>query len=439
MLKVTMLGTGYVGLVSGTCFAELGHQVTCLDIDSKKIDLLKSGVSPIYEPGLSDLLKRNIESERLHFTMDKSCISGADLVFLAVGTPTGENGEADLTYIFEAARDVASHLDDGCTVVIKSTVPVGTFSKIKTIMKDHTPKNFDIVSNPEFLKEGAAIEDFMKPDRIVVGHDGEDSLEKMRELYRPITDNGFPLYEMSNSSAEMAKYAANCFLATKISFINEIANLCDIVGANIDEVRQGIISDPRIGKYFLNPGAGYGGSCFPKDVKALIHLAKENDIEFKIVQAADDVNDEQRDLIAKKVLENFNGNIQGKKIAIWGLAFKPETDDIREAPAKYIIDFLVKNGAAVSCYDPIANDNFQEYIQTQTHLSGQVEILKNKEECLNKSEALILVTDWSEFKAPDLDAMKQKMEQAKIFDARNIYVREVLEKKGFYYEGIGRG
>ena len=266
MLKVTMLGTGYVGLVSGTCFAELGHQVTCLDIDPKKIDLLKSGESPIYEPGLSDLLKRNIEAERLQFTLDKKSISGADLVFLAVGTPTGDNGEANLQYIFEAAKDVAENLDDGCTVVVKSTVPVGTFQKSKKIMREHTQKKFDIVSNPEFLKEGAAIEDFMKPDRIVIGHDGEDSLEKMRELYRPITDNGYPLYEMSNSSAEMAKYAANCFLATKISFINEIANLCDLVEANIDEVRQGIISDPRIGKYFLNPGAGYGGSCFPKDV-----------------------------------------------------------------------------------------------------------------------------------------------------------------------------
>ena len=439
MLKVTMLGTGYVGLVSGTCFAELGHQITCLDIDPKKINLLKSGESPIYEPGLSDLLKRNIEAERLHFTLDKESISGADLVFLAVGTPTGDSGEADLQYIFEAAKDVAAHLDDGCTVVVKSTVPVGTFSKIKKIMKAHTNKKFDIVSNPEFLKEGAAIEDFMKPDRIVVGHDGEDSLEKMRELYRPITDNGYPLYEMSNSSAEMAKYAANCFLATKISFINEIANLCDIVGANIDEVRQGIISDPRIGKYFLNPGAGYGGSCFPKDVKALIHLAKENDLDFKIVQAADDVNDVQREIIAQKVVDHFGGDLSGRKIALWGLAFKPETDDIREAPAMYIIDLLVSKGATVAGYDPIANDNFQAYVDSKPQLSGKVEILKSKMNCISNADAMILVTDWSEFKAPDLDKMKNQMKESKIFDARNIYVRGVLEKKGFFYQGIGRG
>jgi len=439
MLKVTMLGTGYVGLVSGTCFAELGHQVTCLDIDQNKINLLKAGESPIYEPGLSDLLKRNIQAERLHFTFEKSSISGADLVFLAVGTPTGDNGEANLQYIFEAAKDVALNLEDGCTVVVKSTVPVGTFSKIKAIMKEHTKKKFDIVSNPEFLKEGAAIEDFMKPDRIVVGHDGEDSLEKMRELYRPITDNGYPLYEMSNSSAEMAKYAANCFLATKISFINEIANLCDRVGANIDEVRQGIISDPRIGKYFLNPGAGYGGSCFPKDVKALIHLAKENDIDFKIVQAADDVNDEQRELIAKKVVDHFSGDLSGKKIALWGLAFKPETDDIREAPAMYIIDLLVAKGAQVTGYDPIANKNFSAYVDSKNHLAGKVEILNKKMDCVNGADAMILVTDWSEFKAPNLDNMKESMREAKIFDARNIYVREVLERKGFFYQGIGRG
>ena len=439
MLRVTMLGTGYVGLVSGTCFAELGHQVTCLDIDPKKIDLLKSGKSPIYEPGLSDLLKRNIEAGRLHFTLDKTSITGADLVFLAVGTPTGDSGEANLQYIFEAAKDVAEHLEDGCTVVVKSTVPVGTFSKIKNIMRDRTKKKFDIVSNPEFLKEGAAIEDFMKPDRIVIGHDGEDSLEKMRELYRPITDNGYPLFEMSNSSAEMAKYAANCFLATKISFINEIANLCDLVGANIDEVRQGIISDPRIGKYFLNPGAGYGGSCFPKDVKALIHLAKENEMNFKIVQAADDVNDEQRELIAKKVIHHFGGDLTGKKIALWGLAFKPETDDIREAPAKYIIDVLVSKGAKVCGFDPIANENFMDYINSHPHLKNNVEICSKKMECLKDANAMILVTDWSEFKAPDLNQMKEKMAEAKIFDARNIYVRSVLEKKGFFYQGIGRG
>ncbi len=439
MLKVTMLGTGYVGLVSGTCFAELGHQVTCLDIDSKKIGLLKAGQSPIYEPGLSDLLKRNIQAERLHFTLDKSSINGADLVFLAVGTPTGDQGEANLQYIFEAAKDVAENLDDGCTVVVKSTVPVGTFSKIKKIMKQHTTKKFDIVSNPEFLKEGAAIEDFMKPDRIVVGHDGEDSLEKMRELYRPITDNGYPLYEMSNSSAEMAKYAANCFLATKISFINEIANLCDRVGANIDEVRQGIISDPRIGKYFLNPGAGYGGSCFPKDVKALIHLAKENEIDFKIVQAADDVNDVQRELIAKKVVDHFGGDLTGKKIALWGLAFKPETDDIREAPAMYIMELLVSKGATVTGYDPIANDNFQAWVDSRPHFSGKVQILNKKMDCVEGADAMILVTDWSEFKAPNLDRMKDNMRETKIFDARNIYVRDVLEKKGFFYQGIGRG
>ena len=439
MLNVAMIGTGYVGLVSGTCFSELGHQVTCLDIDEKKISLLREGKSPIYEPGLSDLLKRNIQAERLSFSVDPSCIKSAQIIFLAVGTPTSDDGSADLTYIFEAAKTVAENLEEGATVVVKSTVPVGTFQKIKDVVTEHTKKKFNIVSNPEFLKEGAAIEDFMKPDRIIIGlHQGEGK-EVMRDLYRPITDKGYPLFEMSNSSAEMSKYAANCFLAAKISFINEIANLCDLVGANIDEVREGIKSDPRIGKYFLSPGAGYGGSCFPKDVKALAQLAVQNKMDLKIVNAADEVNDLQKELIAKKLIHAYGDDLSGKKIALWGLAFKPETDDIREAPSKYIIDLLVSKGAKVYCYDPVAKDNFQQYIDSQNHLKGKVQLMATKDECLDDCLALVLVTEWSEFSSPNFSQIKQKMSGDGIFDARNIFNRKTVESEGLKYFGIGRG
>lgn len=436
MLKVTMIGTGYVGLVSGTCFAELGHRVNCIDIDPKKIEVLENGESPIFEPGLSDLLKRNISSGRLTFATDYNSVSAADLVFLAVGTPTADDGSADLKYIYEATRMVAREIKEGATIVVKSTVPVGTFQKVKEIALSETSVNFKIVSNPEFLKEGAAIDDFMKPDRIVVGTDDEAGSKVMRDLYKPITDKGFPLIEMSNSSAEMSKYAANCFLATKISFINEIANLCEKVGANIDEVREGIKTDPRIGRYFLNPGSGYGGSCFPKDVKALIHLAKENDLDFKIVKSADQVNDYQRSRIVDRVLEIYGDDLEGKKIALWGLAFKPETDDIREAPSMYIIDRLVEKGAEVVGYDPIARENFQNYLD-QRSISG-VNLVSNSMDALDGADALILVTEWREFSNPDFSEIKSRMNGSLICDGRNLLSKSKALKEGFVYYGIGR-
>lgn len=436
MLKVTMIGTGYVGLVSGTCFAELGHKVNCIDIDPRKIEVLENGESPIFEPGLSELLKRNIRSERISFSTNYDSVSSADLVFLAVGTPTADDGSADLKYIFEATRMVAREIKEGATIVVKSTVPVGTFQKVKDIALAETDVNFKIVSNPEFLKEGAAIEDFMKPDRIVVGTDNEDGSKVMRDLYKPITDKGFPLIEMSNSSAEMSKYAANCFLAAKISFINEIANLCEKVGANIDEVREGIKTDPRIGKYFLNPGSGYGGSCFPKDVKALIHLAKENDIDFKIVKSADDVNNYQRCRIVDRVLEIYGDDLKGKKIALWGLAFKPETDDIREAPSKYIIDRLVEKGASVVGYDPIAMENFQSYLDEEN--LDQVSLVSTSMSALDGADALILVTEWREFSNPDFSEIKSRMNGSLICDGRNLLSKSKALKEGLVYFGIGR-
>ena len=437
MLKVSMIGTGYVGLVSGTCFSELGHQVNCIDIDPRKIETLESGESPIYEPGLSDLLKRNIRAGRLTFSTSYDSVQSADLVFLAVGTPTADDGSADLKYIFEATKMVAREIKEGATIVVKSTVPVGTFQKVKEIALSETSVKFKIVSNPEFLKEGAAIEDFMKPDRIVVGTDSEDGSKVMRDLYKPITDKGFPLIEMSNSSAEMSKYAANCFLAAKISFINEVANLCEKVGANIDEVREGIKTDPRIGKYFLNPGSGYGGSCFPKDVKALIHLAKENEIDFKIVQSADDVNNSQRSKIVDRVLEVFGNDLSGKKIALWGLAFKPETDDIREAPSKYIIDRLVKHGAEVSAYDPIASDNFQHYLK-ESGLDGAVNICQSGMSAIEGADCLIVVTEWREFSNPDYAEMKRVMRGNLICDGRNLLSPQKVQAEGLTYFGIGR-
>ena len=436
MLKVSMIGTGYVGLVSGTCFSELGHSVTCIDIDPKKIDLLEKGESPIYEPGLSDLLIRNIKSKRLFFSSTYDSVQNADIVFLCVGTPTREDGSADLTYIYSAAKMVAQNIKEDSTVVIKSTVPVGTFKTVREIIQSETNKKFTMVNNPEFLKEGAAISDFMKPDRIVVGTDCEDGSAVMRDLYKPITDKGFPLIEMTNSSAEMTKYAANCFLATKISFINEIATLCEKVGANIDEVKEGVKTDPRVGKYFLNPGCGYGGSCFPKDVKALVHLAKENELDFKIVQAADDVNNYQRYRIVERVFEKLGNNLSGKKIALWGLAFKPETDDIREAPSKFILEKLLDAGANVVGYDPVAGNNFRTYLKEINAQS--VEILDSSLDCLNQSDALIIVTEWREFSNPNQHEMKRLMAGNYIFDGRNVLNKNKLEKIGFEYVGIGR-
>ena len=437
-MKVAVIGTGYVGLVTGTCFAELGHKVSCIDISEKKIAMLKDGKCPIYEPGLSDLLTRNIEFGRLFFTTDYKPVAEAKVIFLAVGTPSGDDGSANLSYLFDAAKSVAKNISDGAIVVIKSTVPVGTSSKIKEIIASGTKKIFYIVSNPEFLKEGTAVEDFMRPDRVLIGYKEEEATKAMEDLYAPLVRQGNPIYKMSNLSAEMSKYAANCFLATKISFINEVARLCDLVGADIEEVRKGIMSDKRIGSHFLYPGPGYGGSCFPKDVKALIYTAREKGMELSIVQAVEDVNDTQKTYMFEKMKRHFEGNLRGKIFAFWGVAFKPNTDDIREAPAIDMAKALLNEGAEVRFFDPVAMKNFSQYMENECQVKGKITAVKNKYDALDGSSGLVIMTEWREFKNPDFEEIKARMKEQVIFDARNIYLPSSLLEQGFSYYGIGR-
>lgn len=372
-MKVSVIGTGYVGLVSGTCFAEIGHQVTCIDIDPKKIAMLKAGECPIYEPGLTDLLERNIESERLQFSTSYESVCDARAVFLAVGTPSSDDGQADLKYLKAATISVAKEISDGAIIVIKSTVPVGTHKMVKDLVAQNTTKRFSVVNNPEFLKEGTAVEDFMRPDRVVIGHVEKEAADAMAELYAPLVRQGNPIFMMSNVSAEMTKYAANCFLATKISFINEIAKLCDLTGADVNEVRKGIASDQRIGKHFLYPGPGYGGSCFPKDVKALIHTAKEHGMELKIVQATEDVNDAQKLRVFEKI-KSHEVNLENKTFAFWGAAFKANTDDVRESSSIYMAKELVKAGAKVKIFDPVATKNFR-HERAEVYANGRDQLV----------------------------------------------------------------
>ena len=435
-MKISVIGTGYVGLVSGTCFAEIGHQVTCIDVDERKIKMLEDGKSPIYEPGLNDLLDRNIKSGRLNFSLGLDSISDSKAVFLAVGTPSGDDGSADLTYLFKAAEDVAKNISDDAIIVIKSTVPVGTFSKIKDVVAKNTNKKFHIVNNPEFLKEGSAVEDFMRPDRVVIGHQDEYAANAMNELYEPLVKQGNPIYMMSNVSAEMTKYAANCFLATKISFINEIARLSDIVGADINEVRKGISSDQRIGSHFLYPGPGYGGSCFPKDVKALIYTAKEVGAELKIVNATEEVNDEQKTYMFKKILKHYGNDLKGKTFAMWGTAFKANTDDVRESPAIKMCESLIDAGATVNFFDPIAMDTFLNAIDSKYHSS--LKRFENKYDCTGGADALITMTEWREFTFPDYEEIKSRLNSPVIFDARNLFKTDKVIDLGFTYFAIGK-
>ncbi len=437
-MKVVVIGTGYVGLVSGTCFAEIGHEVTCIDIDEKKIAKLELGESPIYEPGLSDLLKRNISSSRLKFSLSYDSVKEADVVFLAVGTPPGENGQADLKYLYAAADSVAENIVDGGIIVIKSTVPVGTSTLLKEHISKNTNKKFYLVNNPEFLKEGSAVEDFMRPDRVVIGHKEKESAEAMEELYAPLVRQGNPIFLMSNLSAEMTKYAANCFLATKISFINEIAQLCDLVGADINEVRKGISSDVRIGKHFFYPGPGYGGSCFPKDVQALVHTAKSLGTDLKIVQATEEVNNKQKTYMYNKVSKHFGGDLNGKTFAFWGVAFKANTDDVREAPAIYMSKALIQAGAKIKFYDPEASQNFLELMTEYPVAEGKLEAVEDMYECLNDCDGLITMTEWREFQAPDLKRVKEKLKTPVIFDGRNLYSTEKVLSEGFDYYAIGK-
>ncbi len=434
-MKVSIIGTGYVGLVSGTCFAELGHDVTCIDIDEKKIETLKQGESPIYEPGLTDLLKKNIKNERLKFSTDYKSVPEAQAIFLAVGTPSDDDGRADLKYLKAAAEMTAQNISDDAIIVIKSTVPVGTNKMIEELVAKTTTKKFHIVNNPEFLKEGAAVEDFMKPDRVVIGFKEKFAGDTIEKLYEPLMIQGHPIYKMSNLSAEMTKYAANCFLATKISFINDIARLCDFTGADIDEVRKGITSDRRVGPHFLYPGLGYGGSCFPKDVKALINTARDYDMPLEIVEAAEKINSTQKDYFFNKVLNYFNKDLNGKTIALWGAAFKPKTDDIREAPAIHLVKKIIEAGGKVRIHDPIALENFINYMDLP---KDQVTPVEDMYKTLDGANALVLVTEWTEFRAPRFKDIKEKLSHPVIFDGRNIYNQEEVRGLGFEYFSIGK-
>jgi UDPglucose 6-dehydrogenase len=433
MKKITIVGTGYVGLVTGTCFAETGNQVVCVDIDSQKVARMRNGEVPIYEPHLDVLFERNIKADRLSFTTNlEEGIKDAEIIFLALPTPPGEDGSADLKYILGVADELGKLLKDYKVIVDKSTVPVGTAEKVHAAIAKHATVDFDVVSNPEFLREGFAVDDFMKPDRVVLGTSSERAERIMEQLYKPFVRQGNPIIFMDEKSAELTKYAANAFLATKITFMNEIANFCELVGANVDKVRIGIGSDERIGKRFLFPGIGYGGSCFPKDVQALYNSGAENEFSFEILKAVMSVNESQKTILFPKMKNFFRGDLSGKKIALWGLAFKPDTDDIREAPALYMIEELTKAGAEVVAYDPEAMENVKGVI------GDKISFAENEYEALKDADALLICTEWGVFRNPDFDKMKSLMKDAVIFDGRNLFEISEMNEKGFYYSSIGR-
>ncbi len=432
-MRIAVVGTGYVGLVAGTCFAESGNNVVCIDVDEKKVAGLKDGVVPIYEPGLEELLRRNVHDGRLSFTTDYAeGIHRAQVVFIAVGTPPGEDGKADLKYVLSAAKSIAENMVGHTVVVDKSTVPVGTAAKVSEVLAANTEHDFDVCSNPEFLKEGAAIEDFLRPDRVVIGSSSPRAAEVMDELYAPFVRTGNPIIHMDIASAELTKYAANAMLATRISFMNEVANLCTLVGANIDRVRRGIGTDERIGSRFLFAGCGYGGSCFPKDVQAIAKTAEEHGYDFKILKAVEKVNELQKSVLYHQVNEYFGGDLKGKHFAVWGLAFKPKTDDMREAPAVVVINSLLEAGATVTACDPEAIDECKRH-----HLGDRINYEENPMDSLGDADGLIVVTEWNEFRRPDFEEIKTKLKRPVIFDGRNIYSRKVLEKLGFDYFCIG--
>ncbi|RUA07423.1 MAG: UDP-glucose 6-dehydrogenase [Flavobacteriia bacterium] len=439
-MNITVIGTGYVGLVTGTCFSEMGNRVTCIDIDEKKIEDLKNGIIPIYEPGLENMVQKNVKRDNLHFSTQLSDgLEKAKVVFIAVGTPMGEDGSADLQYVLGVARQLGQEMQKPLIIVDKSTVPVGTGDKVKKVVQEELDKrgvniDFHIVSNPEFLKEGAAIEDFMKPDRIVVGTDSEEALETMKALYAPFTHNHDRMISMDIRSAEMTKYVANAMLATKISFMNEVANICELVGADVNKVRIGIGSDSRIGYSFIYPGSGYGGSCFPKDVKALKKIAEENGYKARLIASVEDVNDRQKLVIADKIIKRFGEDLTGKTFALWGLAFKPGTDDMREAPAIYVVKELTRRGAKIRAYDPKAIKEAQYFYLKD--VKG-ISYFHSKYETLPGADAMILLTEWKEFRSPDFEEIKVQMKNPIIFDGRNQYSSLNLEKKGFEYYQIG--
>jgi len=433
-MKITVVGTGYVGLVTGTCFAETGNEVVCVDIDKSKIARLSNGEITIYEPGLEKLFIRNLKENRLSFTTDlKEGIKGARIIFLALPTPPGEDGSADLKYILGVAEDLGKILKEYVVIIDKSTVPVGTAEKVHAAVAKNYSGEFDVVSNPEFLREGVAVDDFMKPDRVIIGTSSERAKKVMNELYAPFVRSGNPVIFMDERSAELTKYAANSFLATKISFMNEIAQLCERLGADVDMVRLGIGSDERIGKRFLFPGIGYGGSCFPKDVQALVKSAKEADYDFSILNAVMKVNENQKKHLIPKMQRYFNEGLKGKHIAIWGLAFKPNTDDIREAPALYVIDELLSLGCTISVFDPEAMGNVRNL------LKDKVQYAESQYEAIQGADALVIATEWNEFRTPDFIKMVKGMKNKAIFDGRNLFDMNAIKELGFHYECIGRG
>ncbi len=432
-MKIAVVGTGYVGLVSGTCFAETGNHVTCIDIDEKKVNKLKNKQITIYEPGLEVLFERNVRQGRLDFTTSlEEGIKGAKIIFLALPTPPGEDGSADLKYVLKVAEDLGPLLKDFTVIVDKSTVPVGTAEKVTAKVKENAKVDFEVVSNPEFLREGVAVEDFMKPDRVVVGAESERSIKLMEQLYAPYVRQGNPVIFMDVRSAELTKYAANSFLATKITFMNEIANMCELLGADVDKVRKGIGTDARIGKRFLFAGIGYGGSCFPKDVQALAKSANEVDYDFKILKSVMDINSNQKQKMIEPVKNYFDGDLSGKTIAVWGLAFKPYTDDIREAPALENIKILLEEGASVRSYDPEAMENVKEQFDYDIHFA------KDEYDALEGADALMIMTEWPIFRTPEFDRIKSGLKNNVIFDGRNLYDLDQMEELGFEYYSIGR-
>ena len=438
-MKIVVVGTGYVGLVTGACLAEVGTDVICIDVNEEKINDLQKGILPIYEPGLENIVERNFKKGRLHFSTNlEENILGAQIVFIAVGTPPGEDGSADLKYVLQVADQVGTYMNGYLIVVTKSTVPVGTALKVKKNISSALEKRksnigFDVASNPEFLKEGAAVDDFLKPDRIVIGVETEKAKKLLQQLYDPFVLNGHPVLFMDIPSAEMTKYAANAMLATKISFMNDIANLCERVGANVNEVRNGIGSDPRIGNRFIYPGIGYGGSCFPKDVKALIHTAQDFKYEMRILKAVDEVNDDQKKVMFDKIKKHYNGDLKDKIFCIWGLSFKPQTDDMREAPSLILIDALHEAGAKVQAYDPVA------ITEARHLLHGKADLKEDAISATENADAIILVTEWPEFRLPDWELVCSKMKECVLFDGRNIYHKGDMKKMGFTYYGIGTG
>ncbi len=433
MTKIAVVGTGYVGLVTGTCFAETGNQVICIDIDADKVEKMKNGIIPIYEPNLDTIFDRNISAKRLSFTTSlEDGIKDAEIIFLALPTPPGEDGSADLSYILGVAEQLGKLITGYKVIVDKSTVPVGTAEKVHAVIAKNTQVDFAVVSNPEFLREGFAVSDFMKPDRVVIGTRDERARKVMESLYRPFVRQGNPIYFMDEKSAELTKYAANSFLATKITFMNELANFCELVGADVDQVRIGIGSDTRIGKRFLFPGIGYGGSCFPKDVKALVKSGEDFNFKFEILSAVLKVNQEQKTILFPKIKNFFRGDLLGKKIAVWGLAFKPDTDDIREAPALFMIEALLDAGANISAYDPEALPN------VKNSLGAKIDYATDEYSALTGADALLICTEWGIFRNPDFTRMKSLMKDAVLFDGRNLFEIGEMNEKGFYYCSIGR-